>query len=156
MGKKFAIALLILLAFGKKKSDFNPESNAQFREGGAGTFSDGKLYSQVKNPQHYGRKVLTELVNAGSLTGNSLYQQTTYRHLQTQGGSSKVCVPNRTLGGEIRFESRVEDINIENGQVRGVTLASGEYIASDYVVLAVGHSARDTFQMLYDRGFTRA
>ncbi len=152
MGKKFAIALLIPLAFGRKNQNFNPESNAQFGEGGAGTFSDGKLYSQVKDPQHYGRKVLTELVNAGASPEILYINKPHIGTFKLVGIVQSMRAKIESLGGEIRFESRVEDINIENGQVRGVTLASGEYIASDYVVLAVGHSARDTFQMLYDRG----
>ena len=134
------------------KKRLNPESNAQFGEGGAGTFSDGKLYSQVSDPHHYGRKVLTELVNAGA-DPEILYINKphigTYRLVkivQTMRASIE------SLGGEIRFQSRVEDIHIDQGEVRGVTLASGEYLQSDHVVLAVGHSARDTFQMLLDRG----
>ncbi|HEY9692126.1 MAG TPA: NAD(P)/FAD-dependent oxidoreductase [Oculatellaceae cyanobacterium] len=134
------------------KKRLNPESNAQFGEGGAGTFSDGKLYSQVSDPHHYGRKVLTELVNAGA-DPEILYINKphigTYRLVKiVQNMRARI----ESLGGEIRFESRVEDIHIDQGQVRGVTLASGEYIASNHVVLAVGHSARDTFQMLLDRG----
>jgi uncharacterized FAD-dependent dehydrogenase len=134
------------------KKRLNPESNAQFGEGGAGTFSDGKLYSQVSDPHHYGRKVLTELVNAGA-DPEILYINKphigTYRLVKiVQNMRARI----ESLGGEIRFESRVEDIHIDQGQVRGVTLASGEYLQSDHVVLAVGHSARDTFQMLLDRG----
>ncbi|MBN4002363.1 NAD(P)/FAD-dependent oxidoreductase [Nostoc sp. LPT] len=138
--------------FWKKKSDFNPESNVQFGEGGAGTFSDGKLYSQVKDPQHYGRKVLTELVNAGASPEILYINKPHIGTFKLVGIVQSMRAKIESLGGEIRFQSRVEDINIENGQVRGVTLASGEYIASDYVVLAVGHSARDTFQMLFERG----
>ncbi|WP_375503400.1 NAD(P)/FAD-dependent oxidoreductase [uncultured Nostoc sp.] len=138
--------------FWKKKSDFNPESNVQFGEGGAGTFSDGKLYSQVKDPQHYGRKVLTELVNAGASPEILYINKPHIGTFKLVGIVQSMRAKIESLGGEIRFQSRVEDINIENGQVRGVTLANGEYIASDYVVLAVGHSARDTFQMLFDRG----
>jgi uncharacterized protein len=138
--------------FWKKKSDFNPESNAQFGEGGAGTFSDGKLYSQVKDPQHYGRKVLTELVNAGASPEIFYINKPHIGTFKLVGIVQSIRAQIEFLGGEIRFQSLVEDINIENGQVRGVTLASGEYIPSDYVVLAVGHSARDTFQMLFDRG----
>ncbi|MEH2042652.1 NAD(P)/FAD-dependent oxidoreductase [Nostoc sp.] len=138
--------------FWKKKSDFNPESNVQFGEGGAGTFSDGKLYSQVKDPQHYGRKVLTELVNAGASPEILYINKPHIGTFKLVGIVQSMRAKIESLGGEIRFQSRVEDINIENGQVRGVTLASGEYIASDYVVLAVGHSARDTFQMLFNRG----
>ena len=134
------------------KKRLNPESNAQFGEGGAGTFSDGKLYSQVRDPKYYGRKVLTELVNAGAAS-EILYISKphigTYRLVKIV---QNLRATIESLGGEIRFQNRVEDIEIEQGQVRGVTLENGEYIASNHVVLAVGHSARDTFQMLCDRG----
>ncbi|WP_331000732.1 NAD(P)/FAD-dependent oxidoreductase [Nostoc sp. NZL] len=151
-GKKVRDRTADTFGFWKKKSDFNPESNAQFGEGGAGTFSDGKLYSQVKDPQHYGRKVLTELVNAGASPEILYINKPHIGTFKLVGIVQSMRAKIESLGGEIRFESRVEDINIENGQVRGVTLANGEYIASDHVVLAVGHSARDTFQMLFDRG----
>ena len=134
------------------KKRLNPESNAQFGEGGAGTFSDGKLYSQVRDPQHYGRKVLTELVNAGAAP-EILYINKphigTYRLVKIV---QNLRATIESLGGEIRFQSRVVDLELERGQVRGVYLDSGEYLASDHVVLAVGHSARDTFQMLWERG----
>jgi uncharacterized protein len=134
------------------KKNLNPESNAQFGEGGAGTFSDGKLYSQVRDSQHHGRKVLMELVKAGA-SPEILYINKphigTYRLVKIVQSLRQTI---ESLGGEIRFQSRVEDIHIERGQVRGVQLDSGEYLASDRVVLAVGHSARDTFQMLLDRG----
>jgi uncharacterized protein len=134
------------------KKRLNPESNAQFGEGGAGTFSDGKLYSQVRDRQHHGRKVLTELVNAGA-SPEILYINKphigTYRLVKiVQNLRANI----EALGGEIRFQCRVEDIDIEQGQVRGVTLESGEYMACDRVILAIGHSARDTFQMLFKRG----
>lgn len=151
-GKKVRDRTADTFGFWKNKSDFNPESNAQFGEGGAGTFSDGKLYSQVKDPQHYGRKVLTELVNAGASPEILYINKPHIGTFKLVGIVQSMRAQIESLGGEIRFESRVADINIENGQVRGVTLASGEYIASNHVVLAVGHSARDTFQMLYDRG----
>ncbi|MEH2336368.1 NAD(P)/FAD-dependent oxidoreductase [Nostoc sp.] len=151
-GKKVRDRTVDTFNFWKKKSDFNPESNVQFGEGGAGTFSDGKLYSQVKDPQHYGRKVLTELVNAGASPEILYINKPHIGTFKLVGIVQSMRAKIESLGGEIRFQSRVEDINIENGQVRGVTLASGEYIASDHVVLAVGHSARDTFQMLFDRG----
>ena len=135
-----------------RKKGLNPESNAQFGEGGAGTFSDGKLYSQTKDAKRYGRKVLTEFVNAGA-SPEILYVHRphigTYRLVKIV---EHLRATIESLGGEIRFQSRVEDIAIEQGQVQGVTLASGEFIATHYVALAVGHSARDTFQMLYDRG----
>jgi uncharacterized protein len=138
--------------FWKGKIEFNPESNAQFGEGGAGTFSDGKLYSQVKDPQHYGRKVLTELVNAGASPEILYINKPHIGTFKLVGVVQNIRTKIESLGGEIRFQSRVTDIDIKNGKVQGVILASGEYIASSHVVLAVGHSARDTFQMLFDRG----
>jgi hypothetical protein len=138
--------------FWKKKDELNPESNAQFGEGGAGTFSDGKLYSQVKDPQHYGRKVLTELVNAGASPEILYVNKPHIGTFKLVGIVQNLRAQIEALGGEIRFQSRVEDIDIQNGQVHGVVLANGEYLRSNHVVLAVGHSARDTFQMLFDRG----
>ena len=135
----------------------NPESNVQFGEGGAGTFSDGKLYSQIKDPHHHGRKVLTEFVKAGA-PAEILYVAKphigTFR-LVTMVESMRETI--EALGGEYRFESKVTDIEIDvrpdgSRQVRGVVLADGTHIAAEHVVLAVGHSARDTFQMLHDRG----
>jgi uncharacterized FAD-dependent dehydrogenase len=135
-----------------RKGIFNPESNVQFGEGGAGTFSDGKLYTQIKDPHHYGRKVLTEFVKAGApaeILRVSKPHIGTFK-LVTMVEQMRATI--EALGGEIRFQNRVDAIDIEGGQVRGVVLANGETIASTHVVLAVGHSARDTFQMLYDRG----
>ncbi|TAF99388.1 MAG: NAD(P)/FAD-dependent oxidoreductase [Burkholderiales bacterium] len=135
-----------------RKRELNPESNVQFGEGGAGTFSDGKLWSQVKDPKHYGRKVLHEFVKAGA-PDEILYVSKphigTFRLVKMVEHMREQIV---ALGGEFRFEARVTDVLIENGQMRGVTLANGEHIASNHVVLAIGHSARDTFQMLFDRG----
>ncbi|MEL7350220.1 MAG: NAD(P)/FAD-dependent oxidoreductase [Cyanobacteria bacterium P01_A01_bin.116] len=138
------------------KRKFNPESNAQFGEGGAGTFSDGKLYSRIKDNDHHGRKVLTELVNNGAVD-EILYISKphigTYRLVKIVENIRNQILK---LGGEIRFQSRVETLEVETvgdrQQVRGVTLESGEFIASDHVVLAVGHSARDTFEMLHAQG----
>ena len=135
-----------------REGGLNPESNAQFGEGGAGTFSDGKLYSQVKDSKYLGRKVLTEFVDAGA-SSEILYVNKphigTYKLVKIVENMRATI---ERLGGEIRFQNRVESIEIENRKVRGVTLASGEFIASEHVVLAVGHSARDTFQMLFERG----
>ncbi|PSB01675.1 NAD(P)/FAD-dependent oxidoreductase [Merismopedia glauca] len=134
------------------KGKFNPESNAQFGEGGAGTFSDGKLYSRIKDANRHGRKVLTELVNAGAAP-EILYINKphigTYRLVKIVENIRNTI---QSLGGEIRFESRVEQIEIENRQVKGVTLADGEFIPTQHVILAVGHSARDTFEMLHQQG----
>jgi len=135
-----------------RKGVFNPESNVQFGEGGAGTFSDGKLYTQIKDPNHYGRKVLTEFVKAGAppeILHVSKPHIGTFR-LVTVVENLRASI--EALGGEIRFQSRFDDIIIDNGQVRGVVLASGDLIDTHHVVLAVGHSARDTFNMLYERG----
>ncbi|MGF1569243.1 MAG: NAD(P)/FAD-dependent oxidoreductase [Nodosilinea sp.] len=139
-------------AFWKKKSGLNPESNAQFGEGGAGTFSDGKLYSQVRDAKHYGRKVLEELVNSGAAPEILYVNKPHIGTFKLVGIVQNLRARIEALGGEICFQSRVTDILIENGQVQGVTLASGETIASRHVVLAVGHSSRDTFQMLFERG----
>ncbi len=133
------------------------ESNVQFGEGGAGTFSDGKLYSQVKDKRHLGRKVLTEFVKAGApeeILSVSKPHIGTFKLV-------KMVVTMREeitrLGGEIRFEQKVETIHRDvdpdgNGQVTGLTLSTGETLSSNHIILAIGHSARDTFQMLLDQG----
>jgi len=140
-----------------RKRKLDPESNAQFGEGGAGTFSDGKLYSQISDPLHHGRKVLSEFVKAGA-PEEILYVSKphigTFR-LVTMAETMRQTI--ESLGGEIRFTQRVDDVLIDTAadgsrQFRGVVLASGEQLLSDHVVLAVGHSARDTFFMLHDRG----
>ncbi|MCF7980510.1 MAG: NAD(P)/FAD-dependent oxidoreductase [Pseudomonadales bacterium] len=140
-----------------RKRQLNPESNVQFGEGGAGTFSDGKLYSQVKDKRHLGRKVLTEFVKAGA-PEEILY------HSKPHIGTFKLVkmVENMRaeiirLGGEIHFNSRVETIHMEPGtehphQITGVTLSNGETLLSRHIILAIGHSARDTFQMLLNQG----
>lgn len=135
-----------------RKSEFNPESNVQFGEGGAGTFSDGKLYTQIKDPKHYGRKVLTEFVKAGAPAEILYVAKPHIGTFKLVSMVEQIRATIESLGGEIRFQQRVDELLTDNGQVRGVKLASGEIINSDYVVLAVGHSARDTFKMLFDRG----
>jgi len=135
-----------------RKRTLNPESNVQFGEGGAGTFSDGKLYSQIKDTKHYSRKVLQEFVKAGA-PEEILY--VSHPHIGTFRLVGMVEDMRNTiisLGGEIRFESRVTDIAIEHQQVQGVTLHTGEFIATQHLVLAVGHSARDTFEMVHAKG----
>ncbi|GGE65059.1 NAD(P)/FAD-dependent oxidoreductase [Massilia psychrophila] len=142
-----------------RKRELNPESNVQFGEGGAGTFSDGKLYSQIKDPKHYGRKVLTEFVKAGA-PDEIMYVSKphigTFRLVKMVEQMRENII---ALGGEYRFSSKVVDIEIErtgadptSGQVRAVVLDSGERIATRHLVLAIGHSARDTFEMLHERG----
>ncbi len=135
-----------------RQGRLDPESNVQFGEGGAGTFSDGKLHSQIKDPKHYGRKVLTEFVKAGAPPEILYVSKPHIGTFRLVGVVEAMRHTIESLGGEIRFQSKVADIEIENGQVRGVVLASGEQIASKHVVLAVGHSARDTFEMLFKRG----
>ncbi|MNJ88052.1 hypothetical protein D3C87_55890 [compost metagenome] len=135
-----------------RQRELHPESNVQFGEGGAGTFSDGKLWSQVKDPKHYGRKVLTEFVKADA-PDEIMY--VSKPHIGTFRLVKMVELMRASieeLGGEFRFQSKVDDIEIEDGQVRGLKLADGTHIATDHVVLAIGHSARDTFQMLHARG----
>ena len=139
-----------------RKRKLNTESNVQFGEGGAGTFSDGKLYSQIKDPKHYGRKVLTEFVKAGA-PEEILYVSKphigTFRLVKMV---EQIRAEIIALGGEIRFETRVDDVYVSNEagvrQVQGVRLSSGEEIPTRHLVMAIGHSARDTFQLLYDRG----
>lgn len=144
-----------------REGKLNTESNVQFGEGGAGTFSDGKLYSQVKDKNHLGRKVLTEFVKAGApveiLTISKPHIGTFKLVKMVQTMRAEII----SLGGEIRFNSKVDMIHREpsndadkdgNGQITGVTLSHGETLKSRHVILAIGHSARDTFQMLLDQG----
>ena len=135
-----------------RKNTLNPESNVQFGEGGAGTFSDGKLYSQIKDPNFYGRKVLEEFVKAGApeeIIYVSKPHVGTFRLVKMVENIRQNIVD---LGGEIRFEAKVDKLLREDGQVVGVELASGERLMSRHVVLAVGHSARDTFEMIHKAG----
>ncbi len=149
--------------FWRKGKDLDPESNVQFGEGGAGTFSDGKLWSQIKDRKHYGRKVLTEFVKAGTPAEIMYVSKPHIGTFRLVGKVEKMRASIEALGGEFRFGSRVVDLNIEaapdtpgnpnaQAQIRGVRLAGGETIASNHVVLAIGHSARDTFEMLHARG----
>ena len=135
-----------------RRNTLDPISNVQFGEGGAGLFSDGKLYSQIKDPRYLGRKVMQEFVRAGA-PAEILY--VSKPHIGTFRLTGVVSSMRReiiSLGGEVRFESKVTDLLIENGQVEGVMLESGEALHSRHVVLALGHSSRDTFRMLERRG----
>lgn len=140
-----------------RKKVLNPESNVQYGEGGAGTFSDGKLYSQISDRRHLGRKVLDEFVKAGA-PDEILYVSKphigTFRLVSMVEHMRAVI---EGLGGEVRFSQRVDDLLIDvdaNGvrHLRGVVLASGETLRADHVVMALGHSARDSFAMLHARG----
>lgn len=135
-----------------RKKELDPESNVQFGEGGAGTFSDGKLYSQVKDPGFRGRKVLEELVAAGAPEEILWVSKPHIGTFKLVKVVENLRAKIEGLGGEIRFRSRVERLEIEGKRVQGLELANGEQIRADRVVLAVGHSARDTFRMLYDLG----
>ncbi|HEX8978587.1 MAG TPA: NAD(P)/FAD-dependent oxidoreductase [Parasulfuritortus sp.] len=140
-----------------RKGKLNPESNVQFGEGGAGTFSDGKLHSQIKDPAYRGRKVLTEFVEAGAPPEILYVSKPHIGTFKLVGMVERMRAKIIALGGEIRFSARVEDFEIErdadgNGKVRAVVLAGGERLPTRHVVLAVGHSARDTFYKIHERG----
>jgi len=140
-----------------RRSELNPDSNVQFGEGGAGTFSDGKLYCRVKDPRYLGRKVLEEFVKAGA-PDDILWQA--HPHIGTFRLVSMVEAIRAEiegLGGEYRWETRVDDVVCDplpdgRQRLRGLVLADGSFLESDHVVLAVGHSARATFEMLHERG----
>jgi hypothetical protein len=130
-----------------------PESNVQFGEGGAGTFSDGKLYSQIKDPRHYGRKVLTEFVKAGAPEEILYVSRPHIGTFRLVSMVESIRDEIERLGGEYRFGCKVAGLRLGAGrQVEGVVLEDGEEIAAKSVVLAIGHSARDTFVMLRDAG----
>ena len=140
-----------------RQGKLDPESNVQFGEGGAGTFSDGKLHSQIKDPGYRGRKVLTEFVAADAPPEIMYVSKPHIGTFRLVRVVENMRATIESLGGEIRFQSRVADFDIERnangqGQMRGVVLANGERIAADHVVLAIGHSARDTFKLLFERG----
>ena len=134
-----------------RKKILNTESNVQFGEGGAGTFSDGKLYTQVKDPNHYSRKVLAEFVSAGAPEEILFVSKPHIGTFRLVSMVEKMRAQIVELGGQIRFDARVDEVHINDGQINGVTLAGGEVIHSNHVALAIGHSARDTFKMLFDK-----
>lgn len=135
-----------------RKETLTPESNVQFGEGGAGLFSDGKLYSQIKDPKFYGRKVMQEFVQAGAPEEILYVSKPHIGTFRLTGVVSRMREEIIRLGGEVRFEAKVTDFLIDNGQLEGVRLESGETLPTRHVVLAVGHSARDTFRLLHERG----
>lgn len=135
-----------------RQRQLNTESNVQFGEGGAGTFSDGKLYSQVKDPNHYGRKVMTEFVKAGAPDEILFVSKPHIGTYKLVTMVEKMRAEIIALGGEVRFATRVDDLHITDSKVTGVTLNSGETLKTNHVIFAVGHSARDTFQMIHDKG----
>ncbi len=135
-----------------RKNVLSPESNVQFGEGGAGLFSDGKLYSQIKDPKFYGRKVMHEFVRAGAPEEIMYDSKPHIGTFRLTGVVATMRAEIISLGGEVRFESKVSDLLIDDGRIEGVELADGSTIASRHVVLTPGHSARDTFRMLHARG----
>ncbi|MEP6633118.1 MAG: NAD(P)/FAD-dependent oxidoreductase [Luteimonas sp.] len=140
-----------------RKKVLHPESNVQFGEGGAGTFSDGKLYSQIGDKRHHGRKVLTEFVAAGAPAEILYVSKPHIGTFRLVSMVERMRATIESLGGEIRFSSRVDDLLIDNDaagvrRVRGVALQDGTQLRTDHLVLAPGHSARDTFAMLHARG----
>ena len=144
-----------------RKQTLKPESNVQFGEGGAGTFSDGKLYSQIKDPRHLGRKVMNEFVQAGAPSDILFAAHPhigTFKLVKVVENLREQII---ALGGEVRFEQRVVDIDIENTpsgrHVTGLHIEDRHtgvrtHLATQHVVLALGHSARDTFTLLHERG----
>ena len=140
-----------------RKRVLHPESNVQFGEGGAGTFSDGKLWSQISDPRHLTRKVLTEFVKAGAPEEILYVSKPHIGTFRLVSMVEKMRAEIEALGGEIRFRRRVTDLRIEAGALRGLTVTdqdtgATEELDADHVVLALGHSARDTFAMLHARG----
>ena len=135
-----------------RRGELNPQSNVQFGEGGAGTFSDGKLWSQISDPRFLTRKVLEEFVKAGAPEEILYVAKPHIGTFRLVGMVEKMRAEIEALGGEVRFGQQVVDLLIENGHLRGLVLAGGEQLRTDHAVLALGHSARDTFAMLQQRG----
>ncbi|HSV71748.1 MAG TPA: NAD(P)/FAD-dependent oxidoreductase [Methylibium sp.] len=135
-----------------RKRELNPESNVQFGEGGAGTFSDGKLWSQISDPRHLTRKVLTEFVKAGAPDEILYVSKPHIGTFRLVSMIEKMRAEIEALGGEVRFRQQLADLRIEAGAVRGLTLADGTQLDAEQVILALGHSARDTFAALHARG----
>ncbi len=135
-----------------RRGTLHAESNVQFGEGGAGTFSDGKIYTQTKDPHHYGRKVLEEFVEAGASPDILIDAKPHIGTFRLVGIVERMRKTIEELGGEVRFGSRVETLEIEGQRVAGVRLADGSHVATRHVLLAIGHSARDTLMSLHAQG----
>ena len=140
-----------------RKNALNPESNVQFGEGGAGTFSDGKLWSQIKDPRHLGRKVMQEFVKAGAPDEILLVSKPHIGTFKLVKVVEHMREQIMALGGEVRFEQRVSDVLIDKGCIRALTVQNlndgSQYeLRADHVVLALGHSSRDTVAILHERG----
>jgi len=135
-----------------RKNVLNPESNVQFGEGGAGTFSDGKLYSQIKDPKFYGRKVIHEFVKAGAPPEILYVAKPHIGTFRLVGVVEKMRQEIIELGGEIRFSQKVIGFDITDEQIQGVKIEGHDDLPANHVVLALGHSARDTFKALHEAG----
>jgi uncharacterized FAD-dependent dehydrogenase len=135
-----------------RKHILHPESNVQFGEGGAGTFSDGKLYSQIKDPKHYGRKVIEEFIKAGAPPEIAYVSKPHIGTFRLVGIVEKMRATIESLGGEFRFQQKVVNFIIKNKELCEVILEGGESISANQVILAIGHSARDTFEILHQCG----
>src|SRR5690606_15088337 len=140
-----------------RRHQLDIESNVQFGEGGAGLFSDGKLYSQIKDPRFLGRKVMQEFVKAGAPPEILYLNRPHIGTFRLTGIVAEMREEIRRLGGEVRFGTRVEELLLETAapgqfRLRGVRLADGSELYSRHVVLAPGHSARDTFRSLHEQG----
>lgn len=140
-----------------RQGKLDTESNVQYGEGGAGTFSDGKLYSQVKDKRHLGRKVLHEFVKAGAPEEILMVSKPHIGTFKLVKMVEKMRAEIIDLGGEIRFQHKVDTLHREEtedgqGKISSLTLSNGDTLHSDHIILAIGHSARDSFQMLVDQG----
>ncbi|MGB8338940.1 MAG: hypothetical protein WCD07_07810 [Burkholderiales bacterium] len=135
-----------------RKHILHPESNVQFGEGGAGTFSDGKLYSQIKDSKHYGRKVIYEFIRAGAPPEIAYVSRPHIGTFRLVGIVERMRVTIEALGGEFRFQCKVIDFIVKNKELCKIVLEQGESITANQVILAIGHSARDTFEILHQRG----
>ena len=135
-----------------RKNVLNPESNVQFGEGGAGTFSDGKLYSQIKDPKFYGRKVIVEFILAGAPEEIRYVAKPHIGTFRLVGVVEKIRQKIIDLGGEVRFGQKVIGFDIENDQITGIQIENQPALLANHVILGLGHSARDTFKALHDAG----
>ena len=135
-----------------RKNILNPESNVQFGEGGAGLFSDGKLYSQIKDSQFYGRKVIAEFIKAGAPAEIAYVAKPHIGTFRLVGVVERMRQEIIALGGEVRFSSKVTDFVIDQGRLQGLVLENGQTMVAKRAILALGHSSRDTFAALHLAG----
>ena len=136
-----------------RQSKFNPDSNVQYGEGGAGTFSDGKLHTQISDPYHYGHKVLTEFVRAGAPEEILYVSKPHIGTFRLVSMVEKIRQEIESFGGQYRFNTYVQKILMnKNRQIVGVRLVDGQEIQTNHIILATGHSAREMMYTLYEDG----